>query len=42
MHDRTVGLDGPPHDAVAMLEIDDDDLRLGILIHLLPHADEVV
>ena len=42
MHNRTVGLDRPPHDAVAILEVDDDDLWLRILVDLLPHANEVV
>lgn len=42
MHDGTVGLDGPLHHAVGIFEVDDNDLRRGILIDLLTHADEVV
>lgn len=42
MHDGTVGLYGPLHDAVAIFEVDDDALRVGVLISLLPHADEMV
>lgn len=42
MHDGAVGLDGPPHDAVAIFEVDDDDLRRRTALRLLPHADEMV
>ena len=42
MHNGAVGLDGPAHDIVVVLEIDDDDLWLCIVVNLLPHADVVV
>ena len=42
VHYGAVGLDGPLHDAVVILEVDDNDLRLGIVIGLLPYADEVI
>lgn len=42
MHDGAVGLDGPPHDVVAIFEVDDDHLRRRAGLGLLPHADEMV
>lgn len=42
MHDGAVGLDGPAHDTVAILEIDNDDFRLRVVVKLLSDADVVV
>ena len=42
MHDGTVGLDGPPKDLIVVLEIDDDDFRVGVFIQLLTDADVMV
>ena len=42
MHDGAVGLDRPPYNVVAILEVDDDNLRLSIIIELLAHANEGV
>jgi hypothetical protein len=42
VHDGTVGLDGSPGDIVAVLEIDDDDFRLGGLALLFPDTDIVI
>jgi hypothetical protein len=40
VHDGTVGLDRATDDIVAVLEVDDDDFRVGRLVFLLPDADE--
>ena len=42
MHDGAVGLDGPAHDVVAILEVDDEDFGLSAAFGLLPYADKVV
>jgi hypothetical protein len=42
LHDGTVGLDGAAHDIVVVLQVDDDDLGLGSLAHLLADAEVVV
>ncbi len=42
VHDRTVGLDRPSDDLIAILELDDYDLRLRILIRLLAHTYVVI
>lgn len=39
VHDGTVGLDGPPNDVVAILEVDYDDFGGRGLVGLLPDAD---
>lgn len=38
----TVCFDRPFNDLVAILEIDDDNLRLRIFARLLPNADEII
>jgi hypothetical protein len=42
VHDGTVGLDGPAHDIVVVLEVDDDDFGLGGFVQLLADAEVVV
>lgn len=39
VHDGTVGLDWPTGDVVAILELDDNDLRLGRFVLLFSHTD---
>jgi hypothetical protein len=38
VHDGTVGLDRPTGDVVAILELDDNDLRLGSFVLLFSHT----
>ena len=42
VHDGTVGLDGPPCDVVAILQLDNDDFWGGILALLLADTDVVI
>ena len=42
MHDGAVGLDGPPDDIVAILEVDDEHFGGGGLVLLVSKADEGV
>ena len=40
MHNGAIGLDRPPHNVVAILEIDDYNFRRRIIVNFLPYADE--
>lgn len=42
VHDGTVGLDWPSCNLIVVLEIDNDDLRVGILGQLLADADIMI
>lgn len=42
VHNRTIGLDRAPGDLIVILEIDDNDFRVGIFGELLTDADIVI
>jgi hypothetical protein len=42
MHDGAVGLDWPLHNLVAIVQVDDDDVRLRVVGGFLADADIVV
>jgi hypothetical protein len=42
VHDRTVGIDRPPHDLIVVLQVNNDDLWLVVLIELLANTNIVI